>query len=152
MAYDSYSTGTYGTYSKGSVGNPSPPLHQEAKNPDGFWCDIQSWNRAVDAGLDPRVKGTNLDFNQKTVNEIYDSMYASSDTDKPQEGTKGFGFMSSGSASTEDPTHMIYYEYEKGGSIKVWDPGVGSTVRQYSLDVNDPTVGRCTWNALPLAK
>lgn len=151
MAYDSYTKGSYGTYTTGTLGTPTmpPPERIYTWNIDEYQCDFQSWNKAVDAGLDPRVTGPDVDFNNRTVNQIYDTNYKDKATSQLQAGTKGFGFFSSSGAETEDPQHMMYYEYNGGSTVRVWDPSTGPNGSWQDYNVGGTVDAATKWVALP---
>ena len=140
------------TYSASSAGNMTTSDQPEkiyTWNTSDYQCDFQSWNKAVENNVDPRVVGPTIDYNNATVNQIYDQNYADKATSAPVVGTKGFGFYSNSGVESDDPQHMVYYEYTGGNTINIWDPQKGPVITQTTYRVDGSMDGGMKWVALP---
>ncbi|AEE16503.1 hypothetical protein [Treponema brennaborense] len=94
------------------------PGYQIPANPEDYHCDINSYNVAVDQGI--QNPGT-WDGNASTVDQIYTQNYGNG-TELPQAGTQGYGFLDNDGNGTYD--HMFYYNYQGGNTYHVWNsPG-----------------------------
>jgi hypothetical protein len=106
--------------------------YQIPNDPNDYHCDINSYNVAIDEGI--KNPGT-WDGNTSTVNEIYTENYQGKSTDKPQEGTKGYGFYDNDGDGSYD--HMFFYDYTKGGdSYHVWNSDGISAPEESDWSIN----------------
>ena len=103
--------------------NNVPPSTIVAVNPDGYHCDVNTWNQAISQGYDPRPSsGENLDLNRMTVNEVYQN-YNNSSTSTHEEGTAGLAFYNP-PGGDDNYTHMFFYDNtdpSSDGTYQAWD-------------------------------
>ena len=106
----------------------NPISHQTPSNPDGYHCDINSYNTAVDQGIQ---NPGDWDGNSLTVDQIYNENYSDKSSDSPVAGTRGYGFYDHEGDGTYD--HMFYYDYSNGGAqVHVWNSdGKSPQVEEY---------------------
>ena len=111
-------------------------LYQKPNNPNDYHCDINSYNVAIDKGIQ---NPGNWDGNKMSVNEIYTGNYSDLSTDTPQVGTKGYGFYDNDGDGSYD--HMYFYDYSKGGEMyQVWNSDGISPVTQSNWSIHGTAV------------
>lgn len=112
------------------------PGYQTPDNPNDYHCDINSYNVAVNEGVH---NPGNWNGNALSVNEIYNENYTNSSTDRPQAGTRGYGFYDNNGDGTYD--HMYFYDYTKGGSsYHVWNSDGIQPVTESDWSINGTAV------------
>ena len=110
--------------------------HQVPDNPNDYHCDINSYNVAVDNGIQ---NPGNWDVNALGVNDIYTQNYADESTDTPQAGTRGYGFYDNDGDGSYD--HMYFYDYRDGGdSYHVWNSNGIAPVSESNWSINGTAV------------
>jgi len=83
----------------------------------GSSCDIRANNNAYNAGYNMiSQNGTTIDFNKKTVNEIYSQDFPNNRTSTPQTGG-GLAFSDARKTSME---HVEFYTYGGGSSYQLY--------------------------------
>lgn len=115
--------------------------HQVPDNPNDYHCDINSYNVAVDNGIQ---NPGNWDGNALGVNDIYTQNYANESTDTPQPGTRGYGFYDNDGDGSYD--HMYFYDYRDGGdSYHVWNSNGIAPVSESNWSINGTAVGHSVY-------
>ena len=133
----------------GSLKNPNPnnnedssvlqnnkPNYQVPDDPNDYHCDINSYNIAIDNGIQ---NPGDWDGNALSVNEIYTENYSNFSTEKPQAGTQGYAFYDNDGDGSYD--HMYYYDYRNGGSsYHVWNSNGIDSVSESDWSINGTAV------------
>ena len=116
-------------------------LYQKPNNPKDYHCDINSYNVAIDKGIQ---NPGNWDGNKMSVNEIYTKNYTELSTDTPQVGTKGYGFYDNNGDGSYD--HMYFYDYSKGGdSYHVWNSDGISPVTEANWSIHGTAINKSVY-------
>ncbi len=114
--------------------NTTTPEYQTPTNPDDYHCDINSYNVAVDQGI--QNPGT-WDGNELSVNEIYTQYYGNG-SETPEVGTQGYGFYDNNGDGSYD--HMFYYSYAGGNTYHVWNSNGIDPVTETDWSINGSAV------------
>ena len=86
---------------------PQRPKLQIPANPDGYHCDINTWNQSINRGYNPTPpSGKQWDGNLLNVNNIA-KLYPNK-RKNPKEGTAGIAFVNNDGKSGFD--HMFFYD------------------------------------------
>ena len=118
--------------------------HQVPSNSNEPHCDINSYNVAVDRGVQ---NPGNWDGNAQCVDEIYRENYADVSTATPQAGTHGYGFYDNDGDGSYD--HMYYYDYSNGGdSYHVWNSDGIAPVTEHDWSINGTAVDNSVYAPL----
>ena len=109
--------------------------YQIPDDPTDYHCDINSYNVALDQGI--TNPGT-WDGNSLGVHEIYNLYYNNVSTDRPVEGSQGYGFCDDDGDGIYN--HMFYYRYDGGDSYHVWNSNGIDPVSEFDWSIYGRTI------------